>query len=508
MTGTSMPAGFSHGMMKVAMFLTASAFCMCFRICLKNQQIDKQQQDIYVDNIYKLDGRVPLSKAIPFGLQHVLAMFVANLVPVLIVASAACVRGVAPADGGGFTSTEIASLLQCAMFAAGIGTALQLYPIWKIGSKLPIVMGVSFTFLGSLLAVATNPDYGYEAMIGAIIVGGCFEGCLGLTAKYWRKYIGSIVSACVVLAIGFSLLSVGMNSFGGGDGATDFGAWYNLLVATLTLFSCLAFKYFAKGVWKNLDVLAGLVFGYLLSLIFTVTDIAPMIDFNAFHTTVKEIGFISIPLPVFLKGTVPVFHIGPIVTIGIIFLVSAAETIGGTSAVCMDGLGRPVTEKEIQGSLAVDGFGSAFSGLFGACPITSFNQNIGLIAMTKVINRFTIFMGAFILIIASLFPPIGAFFNSIPDAVLGGCTIMMYGSIVFTGLKMVADCGDTERNMMIVAISFCVGVGITEINPSFFNALPAIIKDVFASNSVAGVFVLSLLLDLFLPKKKSKTIST
>ena len=470
---------------------------------MKLQKMSNDQQTVSIDNIYHLDGRVPIAKAIPFGLQHVLAMFVANLVPVLIVASAACVGGVSPEDGGGFTSTQIASLLQCAMFAAGIGTALQLYPIWKIGSKLPIVMGVSFTFLGSLLAVATNPEYGYEAMIGAIIVGGCFEGCLGLTAKYWRKYIGPIVSACVVMAIGFSLLSVGMNSFGGGDGASDFGAWYHLLIATLTLFACLIFKYFAKGVWKNLDVLAGLAFGYILSLLFTVAGIAPMIDFDAFRTTVQEIGFINIPLPVFLKGTTPVFHIGPIVTVGIIFLVSAAETIGGTSAVCMDGLGRPVTEKEIQGSLAVDGFGSAFSGLFGACPITSFNQNIGLIAMTKVVNRFTILMGALILIIASLFPPIGAFFNSIPDSVLGGCTIMMYGSIVFTGLKMVATCGDTERNMMIVAISFCVGVGVTAINPTFFDALPSIIKDVFANNSVAGVFVLSLLLDWFLPGKKS-----
>lgn len=459
----------------------------------------KEKSNVSLDNLYKLNGRVPLGKAIPFGLQHVLAMFVANLVPVLIVMSAAIVGG-----ERSFTNAEIASLLQCAMFAAGIGTTVQLYPVWRLGSKLPIVMGCSFTFLAAMLGIVTNPVYGYEALIGAILVGGCIEGVLGLTAKYWRKYVGSIVSACVVMAIGFSLLSVGMNSFGGGDGAADFGAWYHLVIAVITLISCLIFKFVAKGVWKNLDVLFGLGVGYVVSIIFTFTGIAPVIDFGSFSTTIDQLGLINVPLPVFLKGTVPTFHIGPIVSMTIVFMVSAAETIGGTSAVAMDGLGREVTEKEVSGSLAVDGFGSAFSGLFGACPITSFNQNIGLIAMTKIVNRFTILMGALILIAAAFFPPIGAFFNTIPDAVLGGCTVLMYGSIVFSGLKMISACGDLERNMIIVALSFCVGVGVTFVDASFFRALPPIIGDIFAGNSVAGVFVISLILDLVLPGKKKQ----
>ena len=153
------------------------------------------------ENIYKLNGRVPLGKAIPFGLQHVLAMFVSNLAPVLIVCGAAVVRG----TGEALTAVEITRLLQCAMFVAGIGTCLQLYPIWKIGSKLPIVMGVSFTFLGSLLMICTNPKLGYEGMVGAVILGGIFEGVVGLSAKYWKKYLTPVVSACVVIAIGLSL---------------------------------------------------------------------------------------------------------------------------------------------------------------------------------------------------------------------------------------------------------------------------------------------------------------
>ena len=452
-----------------------------------------------VENIYKLDGRVPLGKAIPFGLQHVLAMFVANLVPILIVMSAALVGG-----GNHFTDAEIAGILQCGMFAAGIGTAIQLYPIWRIGSKLPIVMGCSFTFLAAMLGIVTNPSYGYEALIGAILVGGCIEGCLGLTANYWRKYLGPIVPACVVMAIGLSLLSVGMNSFGGGDGAEDFGAWYNLVVALITLVSCLVYKNVVKSVWRNLDVLFGLAVGYAVSLIFTLTGVAKMVDFAAFGNTIDQLGYLNIPMPVFLKGTMPTFRLGPIISMTIVFMVSAAETIGGTAAVAQDGLGREVTDREVSGSLGVDGFGSAFAGLFGSCPVTSFNQNIGLIAMTKIVNRFTILMGALILVLASFFPPIGAFFNTIPDAVLGGCTVMMYGSIVFSGLKMIAACGDTERSMTIVALAFCVGVGVTFVDPAFFSALPPIVGEIFAGNSVAGVFVISLLLDLLLPKKSEE----
>ena len=187
-----------------------------------------------------------MEKAIPFGLQHVLAMFVANLAPVLIVCSAAIVRD----TGNHLTPAEITSLLQCAMFVAGIGTCLQLYPIWKIGSKLPIVMGVSFTFLGSLLMICTNPELGYEGMVGAVILGGIFEGLVGLSARYWKRFLTPIVSACVVVAIGLSLLPVGMDSWGGGTGSETFGAWYHLLVGAMTLIVCLVSRYLLKGVYK------------------------------------------------------------------------------------------------------------------------------------------------------------------------------------------------------------------------------------------------------------------
>ena len=461
---------------------------------------DKEERTAAVseENIYKLNGRVPLRKAIPFGLQHVLAMFVSNLAPVLIVCSAALVRG----SGDHLTSAEITQLLQCAMFAAGIGTCMQLYPVWKIGSKLPIVMGVSFTFLGSLLIICTNPELGYEGMIGAVIAGGIFEGLVGLSAKYWKRFLTPVVSACVVIAIGLSLLSVGMDSWGGGSGVEDFGAWYHLVVGVFTLIVCLVSRYLLKGVYKNLNILVGLIFGYILSILFTAAGIAPMIDFSGISQTIEEVGFFSLPKLVFFTSHKPVFDLGAFFTIAIVFLVSAAETTGATTAVCTGALGRDIKMEELQGSLAVDGFSSAISGCFGCPPLTSFSQNVGLVTMTKVINRFTIFIGALILILASLFPPLGAFFNSLPQAVLGGCTVMMFGSIMYDGIKMRKDCVFDDRTMIIVSLSFCIGVGLTQTSGNFFSAFPQAVGDIFNGNAVAGVFVISLLLSLFLPKEK------
>lgn len=411
---------------------------------------EKNVKAVSEENIYCLNGRVPIKKAIPFGLQHVLAMFVSNLAPVLIVCSAAFVRG----SENHLSAAEITQLLQCAMFAAGIGTCLQLYPVWKIGSRLPIVMGVSFTFLGSLLMICTNPELGW----------------------------------------------------GGGNGAEDFGAWYHLLVGFFTLVVCLAARYLLKGVYKNLNVLVGLVCGYLLSIIFTVAGIAPMVDFSGITKTIEQVGVFSLPKLVFFTSHKPVFDLGAFFTIAIVFLVSAAETTGATTAVCTGALGRDIKMEELQGSLAVDGFSSAISGCFGCLPLTSFSQNIGLVTMTGVINRFTILMGALILILASLFPPLGAFFNSLPQAVLGGCTVMMFGSIMYEGIKMLKECVFDDRTMIIVSLAFCIGVGLTQTSGNFFSAFPKEVGDIFNGNAVAGVFVVSLILSLCLPKKKTTNL--
>ncbi len=427
-----------------------------------------------VNNIYQLDGRVPVMKAIPFGLQHILAMFVANLTPITIIAAA-----------GGLNQNEIASLLQNAMFVAGIATLIQLYPVWKIGSRLPIVMGVSFTFVTVLCTVAAN--YGYPAVIGAVLVGGVFEGTLGLLAKYWRKIISPIVAASVVTAIGFSLFTVGARSFGGGY-TEDFGSLENLTLGAITLVVCLVWNCKAKGYLKQLSVLAGLMVGYIVAIVMGKVDLS----------VIFSDGFIS--LPKFLPYA-PEFHASAIFSVCIIYLVSAAETIGDTSAMVAAGLNKEITDREISGSLACDGYASAISSLFGCPPVTSFSQNVGLIAMTKVVNRFTIMTGAVCMIIAGLLPPVGNFFASLPESVLGGCTIMMFGTILTSGMQMVAKAGFNQRNITIVALSLSIGIGFTTASEiGLWHIFPEVIQSVFSANVVAVVFVASILLNLLLPQ--------
>ncbi len=439
-------------------------------------------QEARVENIYQLDGRVPVSRAIPFGLQHVLAMFVSNVAPIILVASVALYQGQA------FTAVETARLIQNAMVIAGIGTLIQLYPVWRVGAKLPVVMGVSFTFVSAMMVLAAR-DYGM--MIGAIVVGGVIEGILGLTVKYWRRFVAPIVSACVVTTIGFSLLGVGINSFGA-SAVYDFGSWQNLLVGTITLTACLIFQALAKGFWKQLYVLFGLVVGYVTSIFFG------MVDFSGINSTIGELGVISLPQLFHFK---PSFQLGAIISVALVFLVSAAETIGDTTAVCTGGLGRDITEKELSGSLCCDGFISAVSGgIFGCTPITSFSQNVGLVAMTKVVNRFTIMFGALTLVIAGLFPPIGAFFSTLPSCVLGGCTVIMFGAIIVSGVTMLSKCNLDQRNTLIAAASFAIGIGVTQVD-GFFNHMPQIVGDIFSGNPVAGVFVVAMILSLALPKK-------
>ena len=430
---------------------------------------------VSINNIYTLDGKVPIGKSIPFGLQHVLAMFVANIAPIMIVAGAC-----------GLTAQNTAALIQTAMIVAGIGTFVQLFTVWRLGARLPIVMGISFTFVSIFCYV--GPRWGYEAVIGAVLVGGCIEGILGLFAKYWRGLVAPIVAACVVTSIGFSLLSVGANSFGGGNGAADFGSAQNWFLGTVTLLCCLLFHIIAKGPVKQLSVLFGLTVGYVLAIFMG------MVDFSALQ------GVKAVSVPEFLPFT-PVFNFNAIISVVLIFLVSATETIGDTSAMTNTVLHREPTDKEISGALACDGFVSSFSALFGCMPITSFSQNVGHLAMTKVINRRTIATGATIMVIAGIIPAVGAILATLPEAVLGGCTIMMFGNIVLSGLQMIGDCGYTQRNITIAALSLSIGLGFTQV-PEIFAIFPDIIRTVFGENCVAVVFLTAIILNLVLPKEE------
>lgn len=430
-----------------------------------------------MNNIYNLDGRVPLMQAVPFGLQHVLAMFVANITPIIILANVV-----------GIDAELSASLIQNCMIIAGIGTLIQLYPVWRIGCRLPIVMGISFTFLSLAIVIATTQGMG--TLMCAVVIGGIVEGLLGLFPRYWTKLIPPIVAATVVTAIGFSLLPIGANSFAGGQGAEDFGSFNNWIVGTITLLACLITQILGRGILRSLSVLVGLVVGYI------VATCMGMVSFSALSSA----GFVALPkfLPFELN-----FDLGATLSVIAVFFVSATETIGDTSALANGALGRNPEKKELGAAVACDGFVSSLAGLFGCTPITSFSQNVGLATMSKVVNRFAIGVGAVIMILGGIFPVVGLLLTTIPQAVLGGCTVMMFGSILFAGFGMLARCGFSQRNMIIVSLSLSVGLGFTQAT-QMFAIFPQIIQTVFAENCVAVVFILAVLLNLVLPKEDEK----
>ncbi len=427
------------------------------------------------DPIFEPNGEISIRKAVPFGLQHVLAMFVANIAPILIVAGAVKMD---PA--------ESAALVQSAMIVAGIGSMLQLFPVWRFGSGLPIVMGISFTFVSVACIIGTK--YGYGAVLGAALVGGILEGVLGLGASWWRKFVPPIVSASVVTAIGFSLLPIGANSFGGGFGNPEFGDQKFLIVGTITLVACLLWNLKAHSFYKQLSVLFGLFVGYIAAYFFGMVDLSRM----------TEVPLLSLPgfLPVELE-----FRGDAIFSFFLIYLVSATETLGDTSALATMGFGRGPKNREVSGAIAVDGFVSSLASLFGCLPITSFSQNVGLIAMTKVVNRKAIGCGAAIMILAGLVPGLGVLLASLPDAVLGGCTLMMFGSIVVSGVRMLGECGFSQRNMSIAALSLSIGLGFTQ-TPQIFRIFPDLLRGVFAENCVAVVFIVALVLNLVFPQEE------
>ena len=427
--------------------------------------------------LYELRGRVSPLKALPFSLQHILAMFVTNLLPIGIVTAAA-----SPA----LSQNEILVLVQNAMVAAGIATFIQSTPIRRLGSGLPIFMGVSFTFIVPLSAVAAG--YGYNAVIGTVLAGGVFEGILGLTARYWRKIIAPVVSAVVVTGIGLSLLSTATRFFGGGN-VQDFGSSANLVIGFVTLLVCILWQIFMKGTKKQLAILAGLVAGYITALLFGKVDLSNL----------TENGWFALPK---LLPYSPVFRVDAILSICIIYLVSATETMGDASALAGGALHREITAEEISGALTADGFGSVLGGLLGVTPVTSYSENVGLTIMTGVINRNVARVGALLMILCGFFPPIGQFVRTIPSPVIGGVMLMVLGQILVTGFQMIAEAGFTPRNKLIVSLSMTMGIGFTaSTEAGIWNEFPLIVQSIFAQNVVSVIFVIAMLLNLLLPKR-------
>lgn len=451
---------------------------------------------------FRFEGKMPLSQAIPLGLQHVLAMFVGNLTPLLII-TGAC--GLA---GNEFADLQI-TLLQNAMLVAGLVTLVQLFPLGPIGGGVPIIMGTSSGFIGVFNSVATSMGGGltaYGAMMGASILGGLFETVLGFFLKPLRRFFPSVVTGTVVLSIGLSLISVGVASFGGGSGVADFGSVENLLLAIFVLVVILAVKHTCKGFLGSSAILVGIIAGYIaagiMGLVLPTTGVtADGVEFTKSWVLnwdkVAEAQWFAIPdlVPVDI-----VFDLRAILPVMIMFIVTAVETVGDISGVMMGGLDREATDKELSGGVACDGMGSTFAAFFGVLPNTSFSQNVGLVSMTKVVNRFALATGAIFLVLCGLVPKLGALVSMMPQAVLGGAAVMMFSSIVMSGIQLVTHDPLTPRNLSIVSVALGLGYGIGA-NTGILAQAPQAIQLIFGGSGIVPAALVAILLNIVLPKE-------
>jgi NCS2 family nucleobase:cation symporter-2 len=456
------------------------------------------------DEAFQFEGKMPLSQAIPLGLQHVLAMFVGNLTPLLII------TGTCGIASGEFADLQVV-LLQNAMLIAGIVTLIQLFSIGPVGGKVPIIMGTSSGFIGVFSSVAATMGGGvlaYGAIMGASVIGGIFEAVLGFFLKPLRKFFPSIVTGTVVLSIGLSLISVGVNSFGGGSSAKDFGSLENLLLGLFVLIVILVVKHTTKGFLSSSSILIGIIAGYIVAMIMgavlpTTGVTADGVEYTKSWVLnwdkVAQASWFAIPkvLPVKL-----VFDARAILPVLIMFIVTAVETVGDISGVIVGGMGREATDTELSGGVICDGLGSTLAAIFGVLPNTSFSQNVGLVSMTKVVNRFALSMGAIFLILCGLIPKLGALVSIMPQSVLGGAAVMMFSSIVVSGIQLITKGPLTPRNLSIVSVALGLGYGIGA-NSSVLAGLPQSVQLVFGGSGIVPAAVVAILLNILLPKDEA-----
>lgn len=454
---------------------------------------------------YDFEGKLPLKQAIPLGLQHVLAMFVGNLTPILIITSACA----AMSDAEQFAAIQV-SLLQNAMLIAGVVTLIQLFAIGPVGGKVPIIMGTSSGFIGVFQSVAKvmgGGILGYAAIMGASIIGGLFEGVLGFLLKPLRRFFPAVVTGTVVLSIGLSLISVGVGSFGGGSNAQDYGSIENLCVALAVLVIILVLKHATKGMMSSSCILIGIICGYVIcsvmAMFLSTTGVngegvefvkSWVINWDA----VANAKWFAIPE--FMPVT-PVFDLRAILPVIIMFIVTAVETVGDISGVIEGGMGREATDEELSGGVICDGLGSSLAAVFGVLPNTSFSQNVGLVTMTKIVNRFALACGAIFLILCGLFPKLAALISIMPQSVLGGAAVIMFSSIVMSGIQLITKEPLNARRMTIVSVALGLGYGLGA-NSAVLAGLPEAVQMIFGGSGIVPAALVAIILNICLPEEK------
>ena len=426
------------------------------------------------------NNNLPLSKSIPLGIQHVLAMFAGNITVPIIVAGVF-----------GQTPEQKIFLIQMALFVAGVATLVQTIGIGKIGSKLPIIQGTSFGFIPVMLPFKA---FGLGAVFGAALIGGIFQMFLGYFLKPIRHMFPPLVTGIVVLMIGVSLLGVGFQYAGGGAWLLNnkpevFANGSHLFLAFTVLIVTVVVHQYSKGFLGAASILIGMVVGYLVAIPMG------MIQFGK----IASASWFSLPMPLqYGLDFVP----GAIILMLFMAVVTTIETIGDISATTMGGDNREATDEELSGGILADGLGTVFASLFNAMPNTSYSQNAGLVAFTGVISRHVGTIAGVILILLGLFPKLGGVIAAMPESILGGAAIVMFGLITAAGIKLIAQSEMTKRNLLILGLSLSFGIGMY-LKPEFASHVPdlGIKLSLLLTTGLIPAGILAFVLNAILPKE-------
>ncbi len=426
-------------------------------------------------SVFELNGKPSLKESIPLALQHLVAMIVGCIAPSIIIAGVA-----------GLDAQQTILLIQSGLFIAGIATLIQLFPLFKnIGAGLPLIMGVSFAYVPTLIAIAGT--YDMATLFGAQLIGGLVAIVFGMFIRKLRKFFPAVVAGTVVFTIGLSLYDVAIKYMAGGAGSPMFGSWQNWLIAFITLGVVVFFNFFTKGFMKLASILFGIIVGYIVALCMGMVDFSPVVNADAFAA--PQI------LPFGIK-----FDATAIITMVIMFIVNSVQAIGDISATTSGAMDRLPTDKELSGGIIGNGFTSSIGSLLGGLPTATFSQNVGIVVTTKVISRFVLMITALLILAASFFPTFGGALKTIPQCVLGGATLSVFASITMTGIKLISSEKLTPRVMSIVGISVALGVGIAMVPDSLASA-PGWVQTVFGSSVIVST-IAAIILNLVLPKDK------
>lgn len=433
-------------------------------------------------SIFEWEGRPSFGKTFPLAMQHVVAMIVGCVTPAIIVAGVAMGKGEMTAEGK-------VLLVQAALIIAALATLVQIFPIGKkVGSGLPVIMGVSFAYLASIQAIAA--EYSMAAIFGAELVGGIVAVIVGIFIRKLTKFFPTLVTGTVVFTIGLSLYPTAINYMAGGKGAETYGSWQNWLVAIVTLVIVTILNHFGKGFIKLASILIGMIAGYLLSMCFG------MVDFAA----VSQASWFQIVKPMHFGLE---FEPAAIISVVILYVVNSVQAIGDLTATTEGGMDRSPTDKELSGGIIGNGVASILGAFIGGLPTATFSQNVGIVNTTKVVNRCVFGLAAVIILIAGIVPKFSSVLTTIPSCVLGGATVSVFASITMTGIKLICKNNLNYRNCSIVGLAVALGIGITQV-PETLAAFPSWVTIIFGKSAVVVATIVAVFLNIIIPDKETE----